>query len=113
MSSLKDLLAAVVAKPGRMSTAGAIAHLLTPHLQPSDLDWAIDVFVNLSCSESRFGLSTLFGPFAPEQVRRRLAAQKLHGGTKARDVKSAIALAEWRERAEVKPEKTPRRTRKI
>ena len=93
--SLKELLVAVVAKPRRGSTTHGVVKSLYPHLQPSDMDWVIDVFVHQSKADNLLWLSSLFEAFAPDQVRRRLAAEKTHGGKVAEAVRAAIGRAEW------------------
>jgi len=94
---LKELLTDVAADPRRVSMTGAVASLLTPHLQHQDLDWAIDLFVDRSRRRNRPFVGWLFRAFPPNEVRDRLKAQKLHGGTAERDVKAQIAIAERRE----------------
>ncbi|HWZ32757.1 MAG TPA: hypothetical protein VNX18_15550 [Bryobacteraceae bacterium] len=100
--SLKELLAAVAAKPDRSSTTHALAKLLFPHLQPTDLNWTIDVFINQSCAGNRGWLALLFEAFSPAELRQRLAAQKLHGGKAERDVRTAITRAQDRARVKSK-----------
>ncbi len=96
VQTLKDLLIAVTAKPCRYSAAGAITRLLVPHLQPSDLDWAVDVFIRESHEDNRFVLEHLFGAFAPDKVLKRLEVQVLQGRKPARDLRSAIGRTQWR-----------------
>ena len=105
LRALKELLVAVAAKPVRWSITGAVAKLLTPHLQPTDLDWVIDVFIHRSRADNRFMLASLFETFAPNEVRKRLAAQTLHGGKAERSVRAAIARAEWRAHTEMRPKR--------
>jgi hypothetical protein len=98
LRNLKELLADVAGKPVRWSTTDAVARLLTPHLQPSDLDWVIDIFIHRSRAENRFAVARLFEAFAPHEFRGRLSAQKLYGGKAERAVRDAIARAEERAR---------------
>jgi len=93
---LKKLLAEVAAEPRRRSTTTAVVKSLVPHLQLSDLDWVIDIFVHRSHGHNRPVVGWLFQAFPPNEVRERLKSQKLHGGTAERDVRAAIAGAEWR-----------------
>jgi hypothetical protein len=103
--SLKELLVAVAGKPGRQSTTHGVVKSLCPHLQPSDLDWLIDVFINRSRADNRLWIGGLFEAFAPNEVRRRLAAKRLHDGKAAEAVHGAIGRAEWRDKTEKKPKK--------
>ncbi|TAL27875.1 MAG: hypothetical protein EPN97_16060 [Alphaproteobacteria bacterium] len=96
VQTLKDLLVAVAAKPDRYSAAGTIARLLASHLQPSDLDWAVDVFIHQSHTDNRFVLESLFEVFPPNEVLKRLETQTLHGRKPERDLLSAIFRAKWR-----------------
>ncbi len=100
LRSLKVLLSTLAAKPSRSGGAWAVARLLTMHLQPSDLDWAIELFIHQSRSDNRNALHILFEAFAPHEVRRRLASQTLHGGKAERDVREAISRAESRAKNE-------------
>jgi hypothetical protein len=96
--NLRELLTEVAGEPRRLSTTRAVVKLLRPHLQFSDLDWAINIFVHRSRGRNRPAVAGLFQAFPPNEVRDRLIAQKLHGGTAERDVRAAIAGAEWRAR---------------
>ena len=100
LCSLKVLLSTLVAKPGRLGGVSAVARLLATHMQASDLDWAIEVFIHQSRAANRHAVHLLFGAFDPNEVRRRLVSQKLHGGKLERDVREAIGRAEWRARKE-------------
>ena len=103
--TLKQVLVVVAAKPVRWSTTGAIAKLLAPHLQRSDLDWVINVFVHRCRADNRFALTSMFEAFAPDEVLGRLKAQALHGGKVERDVRAAIFRAEYRARTQGKSQR--------
>jgi hypothetical protein len=105
--SLKELLVAVAVKKGRSSTCGAVAKLLYPHMQTSDLDWLIDILIHGSRGRNCFELACLCDvpAFAPDEVRRRLAAKKTHGGIVAEAVRAATFRAEWRIKRETRKER--------
>src|SRR5690348_16552053 len=53
VSNLKELLVEVATAPRRSSTTSAVVKALRPHLQFSDLDWAIELFVHRSHGHDR------------------------------------------------------------
>jgi hypothetical protein len=111
VDALKRALADIALKPNRGPSAFAIAMALCPHLHPSDLDWAVNLFVDGSRSSTREDLKLLFGAFPLEAVRTRLKAKlaKAHGGTLEPAIASAIDYVERHAAAEKRPP-TPKRT---
>ena len=107
--SLKELLSLVASKPNRNSTTHGVVKALYPHIKSSDLDWVIDVFVRGSRADNRGWIAMLFGAFPANEVRRRLAAEKLHGGKLERDVRAEIfcldsRISRERKRLNVRPD---------
>lgn len=100
LHALRDLLAAVASNPHRRSAVWAVARALRPHLQPSDLDWVIDLFIHRTRPGNRFYLGVLFEAFAPNEVRNRLEARLGDARGAKADLRTAIARAEWRSKAE-------------
>jgi len=111
VDALKCCLVDIACKLNRESAASAIARALYPHLQASDLDWAIDLFVHGSRRYTRDSLGVMFEAFPPEDVRTRLRAKlpEAHGGAAEQTITSAIAYAEWRSMAGKRPP-TPKRS---
>jgi hypothetical protein len=101
VQALKQALADIASKPNRWSTTGAIARTLYPHLQPSDLNWAIDLLLHGSLACNRHAIAMLFEAFHPDTVRKRLMAKlsSVHGGVAEATLRSAIARAEWRSKS--------------
>jgi HEAT repeat protein len=101
VEALKRSLADIASKPIRWSATGAIARTLYPHLQPSDLDWAVDLLLHGSLPCNRHAIAMLFEAFHPDKVRKRLTARlsSVHGGVAEATLRSAIARAEWRSKS--------------
>jgi len=105
VDALKCCLVDIACKLNRESAAHAIAMALYPHLRPSDLDWAVDLFVHGSRRYTRERLGLLFEAFPPEAVRTRLQAKlsQAHGGSAELTIANEIAYAAWRATAGKRP----------
>lgn len=100
INTLRDLLVAVAAKPNRSSTVHAVTMALYPHMQPSDLDWVLDLFIHRTRPGNRLHVAGLFEAFAPNLVRGRLAAMLDDAHGAKRDLRAAISRAEFRSKVE-------------